>query len=112
MFEEIKRLLVSFAGDESFDGELELFMGSVMGTLADLGVIPHTLIWDKELTWEKFQSQMTNQDPSAFGMVKVYILLKVRILFDPPTGAGAEFARASIAEMEWRIREFYGGGFA
>ena len=88
-------------GDDAFDGELILHINTAFMTLRQLGVGPETpfTIEDDGATWDEF-----SVDASILPMVKSYIALKVRILFDPP--ASSVFMNAlqdSIREYEWRL---------
>lgn len=43
-------------------------------------------------------------DPNSFSLVKSYIYLKVKLLFDPPLSSAAmEATNRQISEFEWRL---------
>ena len=51
-------------------------------------------------TWEDF----LGSDESKENLVKSYVCLKVRLLFDPPSGSSAMTAFTNlISELEWRM---------
>jgi len=66
-----------------------------------LGVGPEDVyfIEDATATWEDFTTDIT-----FYSVVKTYIFLKVRLVFDPP---GTSFHLAAIEnqirELEWRL---------
>ena len=83
-----------------FDNELILHINSVFMILTQLGVgKPHFSIEGNSEEWSDF----TN-DESKLGLVKSYMFLKVRQLFDPPTSGGAlDAIDRQIKEFEWRL---------
>lgn len=57
-------------------------------------------ISNSENTWDEF---VDNQ--LVFNLVKTYIYLKVRLIFDPPTNSSIlENYKTQIAEYEWRLQ--------
>lgn len=87
--------------EEAFDQELILHINTVFMTLRQIGVGPDTpyLITGTSNTWDEFV-----QDDALLPMIKSYIILKVRQLFDPPASSSLSSAIAeAIAEYEWRL---------
>lgn len=87
--------------DEGFDPELIMHINTVLSTLTQLGVGPKSgfSIEDKSTTWNDF----VGDDP-RLNMIKTFVVLSVRMIFDPPTsGAAAEAFKSKIAELEWRL---------
>lgn len=85
----------------AFDGPIINHINTVFFDLCQLGVGPKTpfYITDGDTKWEDF-----TKDVSKFLMVKSYIELKVRMLFDPPTsGILRDALNKEIDEMEWRL---------
>ncbi len=86
---------------EHFDTDLIMHINSVLSILTQIGVGPSEgfFIKDKSATWEEFISA----DPQL-SMVKSYMYLKVRLLFDPPlSSAVADALNRQIGELEWRL---------
>lgn len=84
-----------------FDQELILHINSVFSVLTQLGVGPEDgfFIEDETETWDDFMDDM-----KKIQMVKTYIGLKVRLLFDPPTTSFAiESIKNAATEYEWRL---------
>lgn len=97
----IKKLLGITEDYTQFDQDIIMHINSVFNILTQIGVGPSTgfSISDKETTWTDYIS-----DLSLIEMVKSYIYLKVRILFDPPTtGILMDAMQKQILELEWRL---------
>lgn len=86
--------------DTAFDSELLLHINSVFMILRQLGVGPISpFVADGNSTWDEFTS-----DNAILPMIKSYVALKVRELFDPPaSNALAQMIHETIAEYEWRL---------
>ena len=87
--------------DTVFDEEIKLHINTAFMTLRQLGVGPDTpfIITDDTATWDSFTT-----DETILPMVKSYVTLKVRSLFDPPTSASLETAlKETLSEYEWRL---------
>ena len=87
--------------DESFDQELIMDINSVFMVLYQLGVGPKKpfSITDKSQTWSEFLG-----DRDDISLVRSYMYLKVRLLFDPPqSGVLHEAMERQVEECEWRI---------
>lgn len=82
--------------DESdvFDEEILIAINSAFSVLDDLGVISGVVIEDTE-TWSAL-----GLEDHITSMVKTYVNLKARMLFDPPTTSYL------ITAMEGQIKEF------
>lgn len=97
----IKKLLGITEENEYFDMDIVIHINSVLATLTQLGLGPAKgfSIFDKSSTWEDFLPSDTRLE-----MVKSFIFLKVRLLFDPPASSVVVDAmKQSIQELEWRI---------
>jgi hypothetical protein len=85
----------------AFDIDIVMYINAVFSTLNQLGVGPEEgfLIEDKDATWETF----LGTDP-RLNFIPTYMLLKVRLLFDPPaTSFAIDAVKSQIAEYEWLI---------
>ena len=97
----IKKLLGIDEEYEQFDSDLIMHINSVFSVLMQLGVGPADgfSIEDGSAIWNSFIS-----DNTKIEMVKSYVYLKVRLLFDPPTGSALiESINNQIKEFEWRL---------
>lgn len=83
-----------------FDQQLILAINTAFSILHQLGVGPKDgyAIEDESNRWDEV---VTKQ---SLNMVKSYVFLKVKLLFDPPaTSFVLEAYNKQLAEMEWRI---------
>jgi hypothetical protein len=87
-----------------FDLDIITHINAAFSILDQLGVGPEGgfAIEDESVSWTDFQVP-SNQ----LQLVKTYIFLKVRILFDPPaTSFLIQAATDQIKEYEWRLNVF------
>jgi hypothetical protein len=98
----IKKLLGVEESYEHFDADIIMHINSVFMILTQLGVGPSEgfIIEDKTATWSDFLSDTDLVNLSA---VKTFVHLKVRLIFDPPSGTVAESMNKLISELEWRM---------
>lgn len=97
----IKKLLGIEESYEIFDPDIILYINSAFSTLTQLGVGPEEgfSIKDKTTNW----SEYLNNDP-RLDLIKNYVFLKVKLIFDPPTSSSVQSAyERMIQELEWRI---------
>lgn len=97
----IKKLLGPSADYTQFDQDLIMHINSAFMVLRQLGVGPAEgfFITGEYDTWDNFSS-----DIERLGLVKSYIYLKVRLVFDPPTNSTVIKAYEDlIKEYEWRL---------
>ena len=97
----IKKLVGIAEDDDHFDTDIIMHINSVFMVLSQLGVGPEEgyFIADKTDEWSDFM-----EEGPILNMVKTYIYLKVKILFDPPVSSAAmESFKRSIDEYEFRL---------
>lgn len=102
----IKNMLGITDEYEHFDSDIIAHINSVFVILNQLGVGPTEgfYIQDKNTMWVSYIS-----DPIKVSLVKSYMFLRVKLLFDPPNNSTViESMKNQIAEMEWRLTN--GGG--
>lgn len=96
------KLLLGITEDyEAFDQQIIAHINSVFMILTQLGVGPPEgfVIYSKVDTWNEFIS-----DDKKMQLVKSYMYLKVKMLFDPPsTSAVMDSTNRMINEFEWRL---------
>lgn len=101
ILQDVREVLVGDKDDTGFDKDLIIFINSAFNTLTQIGVGPDTgfVIKGDTETWSDF-----TDDNALLEKVKAYIVLKVRVLFDPPSSSFVlEAYNKEIAEMEWRL---------
>lgn len=101
ILDTVKKTLGLAADDTSFDLDVTMFINSVFGTLKQVGVGPDTgfMIVDNTTLWSQYLTSVV-----LLGMVKAYIELKVKMLFDPPENRfGGPAIDKVLDEYLWRI---------
>lgn len=97
----VKKQLGIVEDYEHFDPDIIVHINSVFSILNQLGVGPPEgfSISDETSVWTDFIG-----DSLKLELVKTYVYLKVRLIFDPPTSSAVMDAfKQNIAELEWRI---------
>lgn len=82
-----------------FDTDIIIHINTVFGILRQLGVRSTSYsISDNTAKWSDYLTEYPDLD-----MVKSYMYAKVRMMFDPPSGAHGEALKSTIEELEWRM---------
>lgn len=99
----VKKMLGITEEYTQFDADIVMHINSVFMILNQLGIGPDLVfsIQDKTAVWNDFVVE--NQYTDA---VKSYMYLRVRMLFDPPTGSLADVFERQIKELEWRMNVY------
>lgn len=98
----VKKLLGLSEEYDAFDLDIITHINSVFTILTQIGVGPDNgfMIEDKNAVWTDFI-----HDTGLYQLVKSYMVLKVRLLFDPPmSSAVLECYRTQANEYEWRLK--------
>lgn len=102
ILESIKKLLGIGAEYTHFDMDVIIYVNSVFAILAQAGVGPEEgfSIVDDSTTWDDF----VPSGSIVHTMVKTYVLMKTKLVFDPPTNSShLKALEESIEEYEWRL---------
>lgn len=97
---DIKKLLGVTPEYTQFDQDIIIHINSVINVLNQLGVISadNLYISDETTSWDDL-IMSANEN-----LIKTYIYLKVRLLFDPPQSSSmVDVINRQISELEWRI---------
>ena len=97
----IKKLLGMTEDYTAYDDQIIIHVNSVFMILTQLGIGPEDgfTIKDKEAIWNDFVTCDTKLE-----LVKSYVYLKVKLLFDPPSNSSViESINRQINEFEWRL---------
>ncbi len=97
----IKKMIGPSLDYDYFDNDLIIHINSAFSVLNQLGLGSDDtfMITGESETWSDFLG-----DDKFLEMVKTYIFLKVKVIFDPPTSSFVLDAyNKQIAELEWRI---------
>ena len=85
----------------AFDLDIITHINSTFSVLDQLGIGPvgGFMITDSDATWDDYAIP-----PNQLNLVRTYMFLKVRMLFDPPTTSFLiEATNNQIQEYEWRL---------
>lgn len=89
----------------TFDIDIITHINSTFSVLSQMGIGPSTGfgIEDETSKWQDFISDNT----PVLNLIKSYMFVKVRLLFDPPATSYHLTALKDIAEeQEWRLSQF------
>lgn len=103
----IKKLLGLDQNYNAFDTDVIISINSILNVLYQLGVSkdPYQITGEIE-TWEDYLG-----DRKDLEMIKSFVYLRVRLLFDPPTvGVLHEAMERQAKELEWRLNFEAEGG--
>lgn len=99
IFDTTKKLIGFTIDYTAFDVDILVSINSVFGILYQLGVISYPLEVKTDTTWAEL-----NLDTDILGMVKDYIYLKIKLIFDPPQiGSLNASMTERIKELEFRL---------
>ena len=100
ILDSTKKLLSIPLESDYFDHDVLAYINSAFSTLKQLGAkIPSDFyVSDSTSTWDDIGG-----NPDVIPHIRSYVYLKVRMIFDPPTGGVKEAYENQIKELEWRI---------
>ena len=104
----VKKILLIADEDTGFDDQIIMYINSVFDILTQLGVGPkegyaisgNTEVWSDYL-----------QDNKLLNLVKSYVPMKVKLMFDNGNGTVNNAISEIVAEKEWRINVMVDPGF-
>lgn len=98
----IKKALGIAEEYEHFDPEIIMHINSILAVLTQVGIGPANgfSIRDKTATWGDF----IGENAKKLNDVQMYIYLRVKLIFDPPSSASVIEAMTNAKnELEWRL---------
>ena len=102
ILDSVKKVIGMDPSYTAFDIDIIMHINTQFSKLYNLGVGPKNAafeIEDKNAKWSDFLQGKTN-----INMVKTYVYMAVRLIFDPPpTSFGIEAVKTEIQEMGWRL---------
>lgn len=97
---DVKRYCNLMPEYKDFDMDIIDNINGVLSILVQLGIVSPSapLLQDDQLPWAAWIP-----DEARFGMVKLYVKAKVKMIFDPPASSDLRASLQSfIDECEWR----------
>jgi hypothetical protein len=101
ILDDVKKVLGLDPSYTVFDADVLMHINSAFSTLNQLGIGPQEglMIEDDSATWDS----LIGTDPRK-NMVKSYVCLKVKQMFDPPgTAYLVDAMEKQVREIEWRL---------
>ena len=100
----VKKMLGLSEDYTPFDTDIIVHLNTYIAVLNQLGVGTEGFyVTDAESTWKDLLGDGYDKQ---YEMVKSYLYLRVRMVFDPPASSTLATAiNENIAELGWRIRE-------
>ena len=101
ILDSIKKLIGFDPLYTAFDLDVTMHINSAFATLNQLGVGPLDgfVVTDRNNTWDSFVSDLIQRS-----MVKNYVYIKTRLIFDPPSTSFTITALDNLTkELEWRL---------
>ena len=97
----IRKLVCGDPYANHFDTDLLVHINACFSVLNQLGVGPEKgfVVTDETQNWGDYTA-----DSTVLNLVKTYIALKVRLIFDPPlTSSVLDAMNKEINQLEWRL---------
>ena len=99
----IKQLIGCPDDFEQFDLDLTIHINSAILTQLGVGPKEGYRITGQDNVWSEFED-----DAQKLSLIKDYVYIKTRLLFDPPTsGSLMDSLKEQLKEMEWRLYMLY-----
>lgn len=100
ILQSVKKLIGIDPSVDAFDVDLVMHINSVLNILNQMGVGTYGfVVTGPAETWDQFVPSY-----SLMEMVRSYVVLKVRLIFDTPQSSSVmEAINRQIAELEWRM---------
>lgn len=95
----VKQLLGIPEDYDCFDADILMNINMVMTVLKQIGVNTNVNSVTEETTWEELSSST-----EIVNLLRVYVALRVRMVFDPPTNSSLlDAMQKKVDELEWRL---------
>lgn len=104
----ISKLIGNGENSDYYDPDLIIHINSVLSELNQIGIGPEEgfIITDNTATWNDFIG-----DTKIIEMVKTFVYLKVKLIFDPPLSSSVlDAMERQISKLEWRLSVALEGG--
>lgn len=101
---DIKRNLGVVDSNTVFDDIIVTGINGALAILNQLDCAPDNVAIDGETTWDKI---IPSKYKSIFPAIKQFIMLRTKLIFDPPTSQTlAQAINFEISQLEWRINNY------
>ena len=93
--------------ESAFNSEIIMYVNSALLTVYQNGAGTPIVVKDYAQTWDEFKDPAQVEGNKMFEQIKLYVMLKTKIIFDPPPPSTATYMQSYIDELLWRIRAAY-----
>lgn len=90
-----------------FDIDLLMHINGAISQLAQNGACLPVAVSDTSTTWQDLQDPLQIKGNEYFQMVPLFIMLNVKILFDPPPPSTVDVYKTRLNELLWRLKIAY-----
>lgn len=87
-----------------FDTDLLMHINSAIGKLNQNGVGMFVVVSDDTTTWRDLQDPTQIHGNMYFQMIPMFIMVNVKVIFDPPPPSMVDYYKQSIDETLWRLK--------
>lgn len=95
----VKKLLGIQEDYDYFDTDILVNINMVLPVLKQIGVDTNVNSVTEETTWEELSSST-----EIVNLLRVYVALRIRMVFDPPTNSSLlDAMQKKVDELEWRL---------
>lgn len=100
VLDSVKSAMGIEPSDTAFDLDIIMHVNTVLAVLRQLGLSNSTTISGKEEKWSDIVSDGSDLEP-----IRTYVSLKVKKIFDPPSGSSSMMSSLNelINELEFRL---------
>lgn len=103
VMESVRNFLNIGKTEEVFDGEIYPHVLSSIGKLAQNGVVKSQALTN-DTTWRDIiRSDMVDNE-DVFVLLPLYVMLSVKMLFDPPPPSTLGYYESNLTDNLWRLR--------
>ncbi len=89
-----------------FDSEIVPHVMSALGKLSQNGVVVSQTI-TSTTTWSDVIEPNMISNPDVFSLIPLYVMLSVKMLFDPPQPSTIPYYQSTLDDNLWRLRLIY-----
>lgn len=101
ILDSVKKILGVPKDYDVFDTDILMHINSILSVLHQIGASPEggVFVADSTTAWDEIIEDRKNVE-----MIRSYVAIRVRLLFDPPTTSHMETAlKKQAEEFEWRL---------
>lgn len=102
---DVKDILNVSKDDDGFDAELLTDINSSMAAFSQVGTIAPIQLIDADTDWDTVLSPDDKKKNETSVLLKQYVYLKTKVLFDPPQPTTLSAMNEAAKELLWRSEQ-------